>query len=314
MTLSPCRTLQHVIHTPKCVPSREYAKPNRWVFKCFAEASKPKEENLKPTGKAFQLKIVSTMNDCYFHRWDRFLLAKSRSIQICSVSHCELPGWIGMGRRRQHLWLPTIQRVRTRFRQSRNRRNDFGWYVLSTILKYTHASTCEFVHYRLVTCNFCGCGWGLLGLTSFIAPWWCLNTYWHFLHEYSPACSFLGGQCCILYAAETFAIPSNLIHPSLLRPSPSSSLPMRVYLSITIRRNLFWHILENRILGSSIYIQKFPDSTTPGNPTSISNLLNSNDISVPLRSTEWNCGCFHKWILSGLCGSSAYLWSVSDRR
>ena len=55
MTLSPCRTLQNVTHTQKCVPCREYAKPNRCVFKCFAKVSKPKEEDLKPTGKAFQL-------------------------------------------------------------------------------------------------------------------------------------------------------------------------------------------------------------------------------------------------------------------
>ena len=45
MTLSPCRTLQNVTHTQKCVPCREYAKPNRCVFKCFAKVSKPKEED-----------------------------------------------------------------------------------------------------------------------------------------------------------------------------------------------------------------------------------------------------------------------------
>ena len=28
MTLSPCRTLQNVIHTQKCVLCREYAKPS----------------------------------------------------------------------------------------------------------------------------------------------------------------------------------------------------------------------------------------------------------------------------------------------
>ena len=32
MTLSPCRTLQNVIQTQKCVPCCEYAKPNRCVF------------------------------------------------------------------------------------------------------------------------------------------------------------------------------------------------------------------------------------------------------------------------------------------
>ena len=47
MTLSPCRTLQNVIHTQKCVLCREYAKPNRCVFKCLAKVSKSKEEDLK---------------------------------------------------------------------------------------------------------------------------------------------------------------------------------------------------------------------------------------------------------------------------
>ena len=53
--MSPCRTLQNVIQTQRCVLCREYAKPNRCVFKCFAKVSKPREEDLKPTGKAFQL-------------------------------------------------------------------------------------------------------------------------------------------------------------------------------------------------------------------------------------------------------------------
>ena len=39
MTLSPCRTLQNVIQTQKCVPCLEYAIPNRCVFKCFANVS-----------------------------------------------------------------------------------------------------------------------------------------------------------------------------------------------------------------------------------------------------------------------------------
>ena len=39
----------------KCVPCREYAKPNRCVFEGFAKVSKTKEEDLKPTSKAFQL-------------------------------------------------------------------------------------------------------------------------------------------------------------------------------------------------------------------------------------------------------------------
>ena len=32
MTLSPCRTLQNVIQTQKCVLCREYAKPNGCVL------------------------------------------------------------------------------------------------------------------------------------------------------------------------------------------------------------------------------------------------------------------------------------------
>ena len=63
MTLSPCRTLQNVIQTQKCVLCREYAKPNRCVFKCFAKVSKPKEEDLKSTGKAFQLLGPATAKD-----------------------------------------------------------------------------------------------------------------------------------------------------------------------------------------------------------------------------------------------------------
>ena len=60
MTLSPCRILQNVIHTQKCVPCREYAEPNRCVFKCFAKVSKPKKEDLKPTSKAFHRKRSQT--------------------------------------------------------------------------------------------------------------------------------------------------------------------------------------------------------------------------------------------------------------
>ena len=63
VTLSPCHTLQNVIHTQKCVPCHEYAKPNRCVFKCFAKVSKPKEEDLEPTGKAFQLLGPATAKD-----------------------------------------------------------------------------------------------------------------------------------------------------------------------------------------------------------------------------------------------------------
>ena len=47
MTLSPCRTLQNVIQTQKCVLCLEYAKPNRCVFKCFANVSKPNEPSRK---------------------------------------------------------------------------------------------------------------------------------------------------------------------------------------------------------------------------------------------------------------------------
>ena len=50
MTLSPCCTLKN-------------AKPNRCVFKCFAKVSKPKEEDLKPTGEAFQLLGPATAKD-----------------------------------------------------------------------------------------------------------------------------------------------------------------------------------------------------------------------------------------------------------
>ena len=42
---------------------REYAKPNRCVFKCFAKDSKLKEEDLKPTGKTFQLLGPATAKD-----------------------------------------------------------------------------------------------------------------------------------------------------------------------------------------------------------------------------------------------------------
>ena len=63
MTLSPCRTLQNVIQTQKCVLCREYAKPNRCVFKCFAKVSKPEEEDLKSTGKASQLLGPATAKD-----------------------------------------------------------------------------------------------------------------------------------------------------------------------------------------------------------------------------------------------------------
>ena len=40
---------------------REYAKPNRCVFKCFAKVSKPKE--IRSTGKAFQLLGPATAKD-----------------------------------------------------------------------------------------------------------------------------------------------------------------------------------------------------------------------------------------------------------
>ena len=63
MTLSPCRTLQTVLQTQKCVLCLEYAKANRCVFKCFANVSKPKEEDLKSTGKAFQRLLPATAKD-----------------------------------------------------------------------------------------------------------------------------------------------------------------------------------------------------------------------------------------------------------
>ena len=56
-----------VSHSTKCDTNskvcREYAKPNRCVFKCFAKVSKPKEEDLKSTGKAFQLLGPATAKD-----------------------------------------------------------------------------------------------------------------------------------------------------------------------------------------------------------------------------------------------------------
>ena len=58
-----------VSHSTKCDTNskvcalREYAKPSRCVFKCFAKVSKPKEEDLKPTGKAFQLLGPATTKD-----------------------------------------------------------------------------------------------------------------------------------------------------------------------------------------------------------------------------------------------------------
>ena len=53
-----------IIQTRKCVLCREYAKPNRCVFRCFAKVSKPtKEEDLKPTSKTFQLLGPATTKD-----------------------------------------------------------------------------------------------------------------------------------------------------------------------------------------------------------------------------------------------------------
>ena len=65
VTLSPCHTLKYVMHTRSACPvvTREYAKPNRCVFKCFANVSKPKEEDLKATGKIFQLLGPATAKD-----------------------------------------------------------------------------------------------------------------------------------------------------------------------------------------------------------------------------------------------------------
>ena len=63
MTLSPCRTLQNVVQTQRCVPCSTCARPNRCVFKCSAKISKLKEEDLKPTGKTFQLLGPATAKD-----------------------------------------------------------------------------------------------------------------------------------------------------------------------------------------------------------------------------------------------------------
>ena len=73
MTLSPCRTLQNVIQTQKCVLCLEYAKPNRCVFKCFANVSKPKEEDLKSTGKALHT---------YIHLYSSTKSKKDNNIKI----------------------------------------------------------------------------------------------------------------------------------------------------------------------------------------------------------------------------------------
>ena len=97
MTLSPCRTLQNVIHTRKCVPCREskvralswgeYAKPNRCVFKCFAKVSKPsREEDLQPTGKEFQLLGPADEDDVPSHT-TAFLL--NRIIKWNKDFHCD---------------------------------------------------------------------------------------------------------------------------------------------------------------------------------------------------------------------------------
>ena len=54
MTLSPCRTLQNVIHTQKYVPCREYAKPNRCVLsalqKYLNQKRKTSNQQAKPAG------------------------------------------------------------------------------------------------------------------------------------------------------------------------------------------------------------------------------------------------------------------------
>ena len=62
-----------------------------------------------------------------------------------------------------------------------------------------------------------------------LMPWRCRSTYWQLIHECSPAFPVLGDPCCVLYASEShlFTVLPNLVHPSLLRPSPSS-LPMHV--------------------------------------------------------------------------------------
>ena len=98
-------------------------------------------------------------------------------------------------------------------------------------------------------------------------PWRCLSTYWQLIHEYFPAFSVLGSPCCILYAAETcvFAIRSNLIHPSFLRPS-SSSLPMHVPLHCSPWKSVLAH---------SCNMAKITQST----------LLNSLDYSLAKRQS-----------------------------
>ena len=63
MTLPPCRTLQNVIQTQKCVPCRGYASLNKCVFKCFAKVSEQEEEDLKSAGRTFQLLGPATAKD-----------------------------------------------------------------------------------------------------------------------------------------------------------------------------------------------------------------------------------------------------------
>ena len=88
MTLLPCCTLQNVIQTQKCVLCREYAKPNRCVFKCFAKVSKPKEKDLKSTDKAFQLLGPATAKDLHHHlflkHFQTFVHMKSIHISLNS--------------------------------------------------------------------------------------------------------------------------------------------------------------------------------------------------------------------------------------
>ena len=87
MTLSPCHTLQIVIQTQKCVPCRECAKPNTCVFKCFANVSKPKEENLKPTGITFQLLGPATAKDLKPQMTRNNNVTMSSRSQIGSTKH-----------------------------------------------------------------------------------------------------------------------------------------------------------------------------------------------------------------------------------
>ena len=68
---------------------REYAKPNRCVFKCFAKVSK-----LKSTGKAFQLLGPATAKDLIYLLFNTLFVLRTQSL-LWSFSVVEV--WEGIG-------------------------------------------------------------------------------------------------------------------------------------------------------------------------------------------------------------------------